>query len=75
MKPEKVLDALLSLPSIDDYLWLQVSRDGRWVVWTWFNTGPVADVFVAQFNGSSCVVESNGKNVHRWLLVQCLSQI
>ncbi len=53
MNPEKVLDALLSLPSIDDYLWPQVSRDGRWVAWTWFNTGPVADVFVAPTDGSA----------------------
>lgn len=53
MKREEYLDALLSLPSIDDYFWPQVSRDGRWVAWTWFNTGPVADVFVAPTDGST----------------------
>jgi dipeptidyl aminopeptidase/acylaminoacyl peptidase len=53
VNPEEYLDALLSLPSIDDELWPQVSRDGRWVAWTWFNTGPVADVFVAPTDGSS----------------------
>ncbi len=52
MKPENYLDALLSLPGIDDELWPQVSRDGKWVAWTWFHTGPVADVYVAPTDGS-----------------------
>ena len=52
MKPENYLDALLSLPGIDDKPWPQVSRDGKWVAWTWFHTGPVADVYVAPTDGS-----------------------
>jgi dienelactone hydrolase len=52
MNPEEHLDTLLSLPSIDDELWPQVSFDGRWVAWTWFHTGPVADVFIAPTDGS-----------------------
>jgi dipeptidyl aminopeptidase/acylaminoacyl peptidase len=53
MNLEEFLDALLTLPSIDDSLWPQISRDGRWAAWTWFNTGPVADVFVAPTDGST----------------------
>ena len=53
MNPEEYLDALLSLPGIDDYLWPQVSRDGKWVAWTWFHTGPNPDVFVAPTDGST----------------------
>jgi dipeptidyl aminopeptidase/acylaminoacyl peptidase len=53
MNPEEYLDALLSLPGIDDELWPQVSRDGRWVAWTWFHTGPTADVFAAPTDGST----------------------
>jgi dipeptidyl aminopeptidase/acylaminoacyl peptidase len=53
MNSEEYLHALLSLPSIDDELWPQVSRDGRWIAWTWFNTGPAADVFVAPTDGST----------------------
>jgi dipeptidyl aminopeptidase/acylaminoacyl peptidase len=52
MNPEEYLDALLSLPGIDDELWPQVSRDGKWVAWTWFHTGPVADVYAAPTDGS-----------------------
>jgi dipeptidyl aminopeptidase/acylaminoacyl peptidase len=53
MNPEEYLDALLSLPSIYDDTWPQVSRDGKWVAWTWLHTGPVADVYVAPTDGSS----------------------
>lgn len=53
MNPQEYLDLLLSLPSIDDYLWPQVSRDGQWAAWTWFNNGPVSDVFVAPTDGSA----------------------
>ena len=52
MNSEEYLDALLSLPSIDDELWPQVSRDGKWVAWTWFHSGPATDVFVAPIDGS-----------------------
>lgn len=53
MRSSQHLDALLSLPNMDDELWPQVSRDGRWVAWTWFNAGPAADVFVAPTDGST----------------------
>jgi len=53
MNPEEYLDALLNLPGIDDELWPQVSRDGKWVAWTWFHTGPVADVYAAPTDGST----------------------
>ncbi len=50
MTPKEYLDALLSLPS----MWgPQVSRDGRWVAWTWYRTGPAADVFLAPTDGSA----------------------
>lgn len=50
MKSEEYLDALLALPG----MWSpQVSRDGRWVAWTWFRTGPAADVFAAPTDGSA----------------------
>ncbi len=50
MTSEEYLDAMLTLPG----MWgPQVSRDGRWVAWTWFRTGPAADVFYAPTDGSS----------------------
>ena len=49
MTPSEYLDALLSLPG----MWgASVSRDGRWVAWTWFRTGPAADVYLAPADGS-----------------------
>jgi dipeptidyl aminopeptidase/acylaminoacyl peptidase len=53
MNPEEYLDALLNLPNIDNELLPQVSRDGKWVAWTWFHTGPNPDVFVAPTDGST----------------------
>jgi len=52
MNSEDYLDALLSLPNIEDDLPPQVSPDGRWVAWTWFNVGTAADVFAAPTDGS-----------------------
>ncbi|MGD9403578.1 MAG: hypothetical protein PVH95_00355, partial [Anaerolineae bacterium] len=53
MNAEQYLDSLLSLPG----MWgPQVSRDGKWVAWTWFRTGPAADVFVAPTDGSAAPV-------------------
>jgi dipeptidyl aminopeptidase/acylaminoacyl peptidase len=50
MKSEEYLDALLSLPG----MWSpQVSRDGKWVAWSWFRAGPAADVYAAPTDGSS----------------------
>jgi dipeptidyl aminopeptidase/acylaminoacyl peptidase len=46
----ELLDAYLTLPGMVRPL---VSRDGKWVAWTWFRTGPSADVFAAPTDGSS----------------------
>jgi len=47
MTPQKYLDELLTLPWISPWLRPQVSRDGKWVAWTWFGTGPAGDVYGA----------------------------
>jgi dipeptidyl aminopeptidase/acylaminoacyl peptidase len=47
--PEEYLDALMSLPGM---ILAQASRDGRWVSWTWFRTGPAANVYAARTDGS-----------------------
>ena len=53
MNPEQYLDSLLSLPG----MWgARVSRDGKWVAWTWFRTGPAADLFVAPTDGSAAPI-------------------
>ena len=49
MNTEQYLDALLTLPAIYHPL---VSRDLKWVAWTWFRMGPAADVFLAPTDGS-----------------------
>jgi dipeptidyl aminopeptidase/acylaminoacyl peptidase len=49
MDTEAYLDSLLSLPAIYSPL---VSRDCRWIAWTWFRMGPAADVFVAPTDAS-----------------------
>ncbi len=46
----ELLDAYLTLPGMVRPL---VSRDGKWVAWTWFRTTPTADVFAVPTNGSS----------------------
>jgi len=53
MNPEQYLDSLLSLPG----MWgARVSHDGKWVAWTWFRTGPAADLFVAPTDGSAAPI-------------------
>jgi dipeptidyl aminopeptidase/acylaminoacyl peptidase len=47
---QQMLEHLLALPELGG---AQVSPDGRWVAWTWYNLGPTADVFVAPCDGSS----------------------
>lgn len=44
MFPEDYLDALLSLPDMEDYL-PKISPNGKWAAWTWFRVGPAGDVF------------------------------
>jgi Tol biopolymer transport system component len=51
--PEQYLDALLTLPGLYNPL---VSLDGRRVAWTWFRTGPAADVYAAPTDGSAPAV-------------------
>ncbi|NCF66472.1 MAG: prolyl oligopeptidase family serine peptidase [Chloroflexi bacterium] len=53
MTPEKYLDELLTLPWISPWLRPKVSRDGKWVAWTWFGMAPVGDVYVAATDGST----------------------
>ena len=58
MNPMEYLDAILSLPNIRG---AQVSRNGQWVAWTWFNAGPAADVYAAPTDGSMspiCLTET-----------------
>jgi Tol biopolymer transport system component len=43
------LDVLLSIPALFAPL---VSRDGKWVAWSWSRLGPAADVFAAPTDGS-----------------------
>jgi dipeptidyl aminopeptidase/acylaminoacyl peptidase len=49
MTPDQFLDALLSLPALDE---AKTSPDGQWAAWTWFHTGPAADVYAAPTDGS-----------------------
>ena len=44
------LNALLTLPEIRG---AQVSRDGRWVAWTWRYAAPTFEVFVAPTDGAT----------------------
>lgn len=50
MTPEETLAALLSLPALAAPA---VSPDGKWAAWTWYRTGPAAEVFVAPTDGSA----------------------
>jgi dipeptidyl aminopeptidase/acylaminoacyl peptidase len=47
---QKFLDALMTLPTLGGQ---KVSPDGRYVAWTWYHTGPAADVYVAPSDGSA----------------------
>jgi dipeptidyl aminopeptidase/acylaminoacyl peptidase len=50
MTPEEFLEALLGLPTLE---FPAVSRDGKWAAWTWYRTGPAADVYAAPTDGSA----------------------
>ena len=50
MNTEDYLDSLLKLPEISRPI---VSRNQKWVAWTWYRMGPAADVFVAPTDGSA----------------------
>lgn len=51
MNSEQYLDALLSLPGMvisqSRMVHPKVSPDKKWVAWSWFRTGPAADVYLA----------------------------
>lgn len=49
MTPDKYLDALLQLPTLE---FPKISRDGKWAAWTWYRTGPAADVYIAPTDAS-----------------------
>jgi dipeptidyl aminopeptidase/acylaminoacyl peptidase len=51
---ETFLDQLLQVPRLYDPA---VSRDGRWVAWTWLGAGSAADVYAAALDGSSPPVQ------------------
>jgi dipeptidyl aminopeptidase/acylaminoacyl peptidase len=53
MTPEEYLDALLTLPGLSSPA---VSPDGKRAAWSWFRTGPTADVYAASTGGSGAPV-------------------
>jgi dipeptidyl aminopeptidase/acylaminoacyl peptidase len=57
MNPEQYLDALLSLPGMvvsqSRQVGPKVSPDRKWVAWSWYRTGPAADVYVAPVDSSA----------------------
>jgi dipeptidyl aminopeptidase/acylaminoacyl peptidase len=50
MTPDEFLEALLSLPGLE---FPKTSKDGKWAAWTWYRTGPAADVYATPTDGSS----------------------
>jgi len=50
MTPDEFLEALLGLPTLE---YPKISRDGRWAAWTWYRTGPAADVYAAPTDGTA----------------------
>jgi hypothetical protein len=50
LSPTAYLDALLALPGLGG---TRISRDGRWVAWTWSRAAPVSDVYAAPTDGSA----------------------
>jgi dipeptidyl aminopeptidase/acylaminoacyl peptidase len=56
MTPEEYLDALLTLPNMEDDLLPQVSREGKWIAWTWFGVDPASNVFATPTDGSAAPI-------------------
>lgn len=50
MRDRDHLEALLAVPALAAP---EISPDGRWVAWSWFRTGPAADVFVTPADASA----------------------
>ena len=64
MKPELMLEAMLNLPILRAP---KVSRDGKWIAWTWFRTGPAADVCCAPTDGSTAPIRLTETPDDTWL--------
>ncbi|MDX1616483.1 MAG: prolyl oligopeptidase family serine peptidase [Candidatus Promineifilaceae bacterium] len=65
MKPDEYLDSLFSLPHMYGP---KISRDRRWVAWTWFRVGPAADVFVGPTDGSTPPLRLTDTNENAFLV-------
>lgn len=64
MNQEQMLDALLNLPELRAP---SVSQDGKWVAWTWFQTGPAADIYLAPTDGSAAPTRLTETSDDTWL--------
>jgi dipeptidyl aminopeptidase/acylaminoacyl peptidase len=64
MQPDQMLDALLNLPELRVP---KISRDGRWVAWTWFQTGPAADVYCTHTDSSTAPIRLTETPDNTWL--------
>jgi dipeptidyl aminopeptidase/acylaminoacyl peptidase len=60
MNTEQYLDALLGLPGMvisqSRMVNPKVSPDKKWVAWSWYRTGPAADVYIAPTDSSSAPI-------------------
>ena len=64
MNQEQMLDALLNLPELRAP---SVSLDGKWVAWTWFQTGPAADIYLAPTDGLAAPIRLTDTSNDTWL--------
>lgn len=64
MGPKEYLESLLKLPRLSSP---SVSPDGKWVAWTWFNLGPVGDVYVALSDGSEEAFRLTDTGQNTWV--------
>jgi len=64
MNPDQMLNEMLNLPLIRTP---KVSCDGKWVAWTWFRTGPAADVYYAPTDGSAAPTRLTETANNTWL--------
>lgn len=62
---ETYLDALLRVPRLYGPA---VSRDSRWVAWTWLGTGAAADVYAASTDGASPPIKLTETNEDSFLV-------
>jgi len=64
MNPDQMLNEMLNLPLIRTP---KVSCDGKWIAWTWFRTGPAADVYYAPTDGSAAPTRLTETANNTWL--------